>query len=73
MLKATPVAAIFGQDMLFDIPLHADWSKIGDIRQHQIDLNLIHEKTQLDLDPKIGDKVLLQKDGISEIQYDHDP
>jgi hypothetical protein len=30
VLKASPGAAIFGQDMLFDIPFIADWCKIGD-------------------------------------------
>ena len=30
VLKASLGAAIFGQDMLFDIPFLADWNKIGD-------------------------------------------
>ncbi len=29
VLKASPGAAIFGRDMLFDIPFVADWYKIG--------------------------------------------
>ncbi len=33
VLKASPGAAIFGQDMLFNIPFSADWRKIGDWRQ----------------------------------------
>jgi hypothetical protein len=33
VLKASPGAAIFGQDMLFDIPFIADWQKIGEHRQ----------------------------------------
>jgi len=33
-------AAIFGQDMFFNIPFLADWNKIGDHRQHQADLNM---------------------------------
>jgi hypothetical protein len=37
VLKASPGAAIFGHDMLFDIPFIANWSKIGDYRQHQTD------------------------------------
>jgi hypothetical protein len=37
VLKASPGAAIFGQDMLFDIPFVADWRQIGDYRQHQTD------------------------------------
>ena len=32
VLKASPGAAIFGRDMLFDIPFLADWNKIGDYR-----------------------------------------
>ena len=30
VLKASPGAAIFGRDMLFDIPFVADWHKIGE-------------------------------------------
>ncbi len=30
VLKASPGAAIFGQDMLFDIPFVADWKQIGE-------------------------------------------
>ena len=37
VLKASPGTAIFGRDMLFDIPYIADWSKIGDYRQYQTD------------------------------------
>jgi hypothetical protein len=33
VLKASPGAAIFGQDMLFDILFIADWQKIGEHRQ----------------------------------------
>ncbi len=43
VLKASPRAAIFGQDLLFDIPFLADWSKIGEHMQHQTDLNTEHE------------------------------
>ncbi len=39
VLKASPGAAIFGRDMLFDIPFLVDRNKIGDHRQHQTDLN----------------------------------
>ena len=37
VLKASPGAAVFGRDMLFDIPFIADWNKIGDYRQRQTD------------------------------------
>jgi hypothetical protein len=37
VLEASPGAAIFGRDMLFDILFVADWKQIGDYRQHQTD------------------------------------
>ncbi len=43
VLKASPWAAIFVRDMLFNIPFLADWNKIGDYRQRQTDLNTEHE------------------------------
>jgi hypothetical protein len=30
VLKASPGAAIFGRDMLFDVPSLADWKQIGE-------------------------------------------
>jgi hypothetical protein len=77
VLKASPGAAIFGRDMLFDIPFLADWNKIGEYRQHQTDLNTKREnKTRVDFDYKVGDKVLVRKDGIlrkTESRYQSDP
>ena len=35
VLKTSPGAAIFGRDMLFDVPFLADWSKIGEYRQNK--------------------------------------
>eukprot|EP00957_Ditylum_brightwellii_P136901 10440741-Ditylum_brightwellii.AAC.1 len=35
VLKSTPGAAIFGRDMLFDIPYVADWTEIGRRRQER--------------------------------------
>jgi hypothetical protein len=37
VLKASPGAAIFGRDMLFDITFMADWHKIGEHRQSLTD------------------------------------
>ncbi len=48
VLKASPGAAIFGQDMLFDIPFIADWKKIGEHRQRLTDLNTAREKQRRD-------------------------
>ena len=65
VLQASPGAAFFGWDMLFDIPFLADWNKIGDYRQCQTDLNTEREnRTCKDWNYKVGDKVLLWKDGI---------
>ena len=65
VLKDSPGAAIFGGDMLFDIPYIADWNKKGDYRQHQTDLNNKREnKKCVDYDYKVGDKILIVKDSI---------
>jgi hypothetical protein len=65
VLKASPGAAIFGRDMLFDIPFVADWKQIGDYRQNQTDCSNTHENNkQVDYDTKVGDKILIRKDGI---------
>jgi hypothetical protein len=65
VLKASPGAGIFGRDMLFDIPFIADWRKIGEYRQQLSDLNNARENEgRIDYDYKVGQKVLLRKDGI---------
>ncbi len=65
VLKASPGAAIFGQDMLCDIPFIAGWNKIGDYRQHQTDLSTERKnKKRVDYDYKVGDRVLVIQDGI---------
>jgi hypothetical protein len=65
LLKALPGAAIFGRDMLVDIPFIADWQKIGEHKQRLNNLNNAHEnKCRIDYDYKVGQKVLLRKEGI---------
>jgi hypothetical protein len=65
VLKASPGAAIFGRDMLFDIPFLADWNKIGEYRQHQTYRNTAREnESRVDWDYKLGKKVLIHKDGV---------
>ncbi len=65
VLKASPGAAIFGQDMLFDIPFVANWKQIGDYRQHQTDRSSKRDNNKrVDYDYKVGDKILIRKDGI---------
>jgi hypothetical protein len=65
VLKTSPDAAIFGLDMLFDIPCIADWQKIEEHRQQLTDLNNAHENEgRIDYDYKVGQKVLVRKEGI---------
>ncbi len=55
VLKASsPVAAIFGRDMLFDIPFIANWNKNRDYRQRQTDLSTACKNSkQVDYDYKV--------------------
>jgi len=65
VLKASPGAAVFGRDTLFDIPLITDWHKIGDYKQSQTDRsNKLENDRRIDYDYIVGDKVLICKDGI---------
>jgi hypothetical protein len=65
VLKASPGAATSGQDMLFDIPLIADWKNIGEHRQKLTDLNTAHENQgMIDYDYKVGQKILVRNEGI---------
>ena len=65
VLKASAGAAIFGQDMLFDIPFIANWHKIGEHRQQLTDLHNAHvNEGRIDYDYKVGQEVLLRKEGI---------
>jgi hypothetical protein len=65
VLKASPGAAIFGRDMLFDIPFIAYWKQIREYRQSQTDRSNTHENNKrVDYDYKFGDKILICKDGI---------
>jgi hypothetical protein len=77
VLKASPGAAIFGQDMLFDIPFVDDWRKIGEQRQSLTDRGNQHENSkQIDYDYKVGDKVLVINEGIrrkAESAYGKEP
>ena len=74
VLKASPGAAIFGRDMLFDIPYVADWYKIGKHRQNLTDRNTARENAKrADYDYAVGGQILIRKDGIlrkSESRYD---
>ena len=75
--KASPGAAIFCWDTMFNIPYLADWGKIGGYRQCQTDLNTLCEnRSHIYWDYKVGDQVLIWKEGIlhkTESWYDSDP
>ena len=77
VLKASPGAAIFGRDMLFDIPFIADWRKIGDRRQLLTDHGNQRENAKrIDCNYKNGDKVLMINEGIlrkAESAYGKEP
>ncbi len=77
VLKASPGAAIFGRNMLFNIPFIADWNKIGDYRQGQTNLSTARKNSnQIDYDSKVGNKVLLTQEDIlckAESPYSKEP
>jgi hypothetical protein len=61
VLKASPGAAIFGQDMLFNIPFIDDWKKIGEHRQLLTDHNTARKNEgQIDYDYQVGQKVIIK-------------
>jgi hypothetical protein len=76
VLKASPGAATFGRDMLFDIQFIADW-KNGEHRQLLTDCNTDCEKEgQIDYDYQVGQKVFVRNDGIlckAESRYLREP
>ena len=65
VLGTAPGSAIFGRDMLFDIPFLADWSEIEKRRQNQVEKsNKKEHSKRIDFDYRVGQKCLLIKDGI---------
>ena len=64
-LGCSPGAAIFGRDMMFNLPHAADWSKIGKTRQKLAKRDNIRENTRrIDKDYQVGQKVLIRNDEI---------
>jgi hypothetical protein len=65
VLKASPGAAIFERDMLFNISFVSDWKQIGDYRQFQTDCsNKCENNKRVDYNYKVRDKIIIQKDVI---------
>ncbi len=77
VFKASPGAAIFGGDTLFDIPFIADWSKFGDWWQLLTNRGNQQENAKrIDYNYKVGDKVLMINEGIlckAESAYGKEP
>ncbi len=77
VLKASPGAAIFRWDMLFNIPFVADWCKIGEQRQSLTNHGNQQENAKrIDYNYKVGDKVLVINEGIlckAESAYGKEP
>ena len=64
VLGSTLGAAIFGRDMLYNIPYLADWTKIGKRRQDLVNQDCAKGNLRrVDFDYFQGQKVLLRKDG----------
>jgi hypothetical protein len=65
VLKASPGAAIFGWDMLFNIPFVADWHKTGERRQSLTNCGNQRKNAKcIDYNYKVGDNVLVINEGI---------
>ncbi len=65
VFKASPGAAIFGRDMLFNIPFMAEWHKNEERRQSLTNRGNQRKNTKcIDYNYKDGDKVLLINEGI---------
>jgi hypothetical protein len=65
VLKASPDAAIFGCDMLFNILFVTDWHKIGETRQSLTNRgNQCKNAKRIDYNYKVRDKVLWMNEGI---------
>jgi hypothetical protein len=77
VLKASPGEAIFGCNMLFNIPFLADWHKIGEPRQSLNDHGNQRKNAKcIYYNNKIREKVLLINEGIirkAESAYGKEP
>jgi hypothetical protein len=65
VLKASPGAASFGWDMLFDVPFIADGRKIEEHRHWLTNPNTARKNEgRIDYDYQVGQKVLVWNNGI---------
>jgi len=64
VLKSTSGAAVFGRDILFDIPYTADWTAIGQRRQASVDRDNTRENARrVYFDYAVGHNIMIQKYG----------
>ena len=60
----SPGAAVFGRDMLFDIPHLADWTAVRECRQHLVSQNNAREnRKRVDFYWAVEDKCLIIQHG----------
>ena len=65
VLEATPGQLVFGRDMLLPIQFKADWARIRQRKQTQINTANLQENMQrIPHEYKVGDQVLLENYGI---------
>ena len=65
VLGATPGQIVFGRDMLHNLSYIADLERLCQRKQKQINANNRKENSKrIDHDYRVGDKVLLLKDGV---------
>ena len=64
-LKATSSAAIFGRDMLFDVPFIADWEEIGHPRRLRVEKdNKRENRRQTPHTYNVGDYCMIRNDEV---------
>ena len=64
-LQATPAQLVFGRDMILPISISADWDRIKQRKQTEIDRNNRREnRDRIDHTYKVGDKVFVRNDRI---------
>ena len=64
-LQATPAQLVFGRDMILPISVQADWNRIKNRKQKEINRNNEREnQKRIDYTYKAGNKIWLKKEGI---------
>ena len=64
-LQATPAQLVFGRDMILPVAITANWGRIKERRQEEINRNNAREnRGRVPHEYHVGDKVLLKKEGI---------